>query len=158
MANFLADFRPSFSQISFEPGFSCIPEFGAANKSALFQGFLSFLQFRELEGDFKTRAKPPYGVRTKLQLKRFPNVQGQRPQETSHKFLHTSGHQIPQGQKQDSVTALLWELLGFGKRGLLEKGVFWKRGLFRKVHFIENLESLENPQIVWKTKENPTIF
>ena len=32
-----------------------------------------------------------------------------------------------------------------------EKGVFWKRGLFRKVHFLEILENreiLENPQIV----------
>ena len=32
-----------------------------------------------------------------------------------------------------------------------EKGVFWKRGLFRKVHFLEildNLEILENPQTV----------
>ena len=34
---------------------------------------------------------------------------------------------------------------GLGKRGLLEKGsfgkgVFWKRGLFRKVHFPEMLE------------------
>ena len=28
----------------------------------------------------------------------------------------------------------------------LEKGVFWKRGLFRKVHFLEILEILENPQ------------
>ena len=25
-----------------------------------------------------------------------------------------------------------------------EKGVFWKRGLFRKVHFLEILENLEN--------------
>ena len=24
-----------------------------------------------------------------------------------------------------------------------EKGIFWKRGLFRKVHFLENLEILE---------------
>ena len=35
-----------------------------------------------------------------------------------------------------------------------EKGVFWKRGLFRKVHFLEILENveileiLENPQTV----------
>ena len=32
-----------------------------------------------------------------------------------------------------------------------EKGVFWKRGLFRKVHFLENfeiLDFLENPQTV----------
>ena len=27
-----------------------------------------------------------------------------------------------------------------------EKGVFWKRGLFRKVHFLEILEILENRQ------------
>ena len=44
-----------------------------------------------------------------------------------------------------------------------EKGVSWKRGLFRKVHFLEILENveileiLENPQIV-EIKENPTIF
>ena len=37
-----------------------------------------------------------------------------------------------------------------------EKGVFWKRGLFRKVHFLEILENLEilefleNPQTVEK--------
>ena len=44
--------------------------------------------------------------------------------------------------------------IGFGKR------VFWKRGPFRKVHFLENLEILEfleNPQTLEK-KENPTIF
>ena len=32
-----------------------------------------------------------------------------------------------------------------------EKGVFWKRGLFRKIHFLEKLEILEileNPQTV----------
>ena len=29
-----------------------------------------------------------------------------------------------------------------------EKGVFWKRGLFRKVHFLEILEILANPQTV----------
>ena len=29
-----------------------------------------------------------------------------------------------------------------------EKGVFWKRGLFRKVHLLEILENLENPQTV----------
>ena len=39
-------------------------------------------------------------------------------------------------------------IIGFGK------GVFWKRGLFRKVHFLEILENseileiLENPQTV----------
>ena len=38
----------------------------------------------------------------------------------------------------------------------LEKGVFWKRGLFRKVHFLEILENLEilefleHPQTVEK--------
>ena len=46
---------------------------------------------------------------------------------------------------------------GFGKRGLLE------RGLFRKVHLLEVLENLEILEIwrtprLWKTKENPTIF
>ena len=35
--------------------------------------------------------------------------------------------------------------IGFGK------GVFWKRGLFRKVHFLEILESLEILEIL----ENP---
>ena len=32
-----------------------------------------------------------------------------------------------------------------------EKGVFWKRGLFRKVHFLETLENLEILEIL----ENP---
>ena len=32
-----------------------------------------------------------------------------------------------------------------------EKGVFWKRGLFRKVHFLEILENLETLEIL----ENP---
>ena len=32
-----------------------------------------------------------------------------------------------------------------------EKGVFWKRGLFRKVHFLEILENLEILEIL----ENP---
>ena len=49
-------------------------------------------------------------------------------------------------------------VLGFGKRGLLEKGSF------QKVHFVEILENLEireileNPPRLWKRKENPTIF
>ena len=41
-----------------------------------------------------------------------------------------------------------------------EKGVFWKRGLFRKVHFLEILEILEfleNLQTVEK-KGNPDHF
>ena len=33
-----------------------------------------------------------------------------------------------------------------------EKGVFGKRGLFRKVHFIEIIDILENPRL-WKVKE-----
>ena len=37
------------------------------------------------------------------------------------------------------------ELIEFGKR------VFWKRGLFRKIHFLELLESLETLEIL----ENP---
>ena len=44
--------------------------------------------------------------------------------------------------------------VGFGK------GVFWKRCLFRKVRFRENLEILailKNPR-PWRRKENPTIF
>ena len=32
------------------------------------------------------------------------------------------------------------------------KGVFWKRGLFRKVHFLEIPENLENPQTVERKK------
>ena len=44
-----------------------------------------------------------------------------------------------------------------------EKGVFWERGLFRRVHVleileIENLEILERAPTVWKTKPNSTIF
>ena len=37
-----------------------------------------------------------------------------------------------------------------------EKGVFWKRGLFRKVHFLEVLENLEILEILEKpqTVEN----
>ena len=41
-----------------------------------------------------------------------------------------------------------------------EKGVFWKRGLFRNVHFLEILENLEileileNPQTVEKREES----
>ena len=35
-----------------------------------------------------------------------------------------------------------------------EKGVFWKRGLFRKVHFLEILEILENLEIL-EILENP---
>ena len=44
-----------------------------------------------------------------------------------------------------------------------EKGVFWKRGLFRKVHFLEILENLEileileNPQTV-ETKGKSNHF
>ena len=29
-----------------------------------------------------------------------------------------------------------------------EKGVFWKRGLFKKAHFLEILETLENLEIL----------
>ena len=48
------------------------------------------------------------------------------------------------------------------KKSGSEKGVFWKRGLFRKVHFLEILENLEILEILetsqtWKTKENLTI-
>ena len=32
-----------------------------------------------------------------------------------------------------------------------EKGLFWKRGLFRKVHFLEILENLE----ILEIQENP---
>ena len=45
----------------------------------------------------------------------------------------------------------------------LEEGVFWKRGLFRKVHFLEILETLEileileNPQTV-ENKGEPDHF
>ena len=38
-----------------------------------------------------------------------------------------------------------WRLGLLGLESGSEKGVFWKRGLFRKVHF---LEILENPQSV----------
>ena len=40
-----------------------------------------------------------------------------------------------------------------------EKGVFWKRGLFRKVHFLEILENLENLEIleILEILENPQI-
>ena len=33
-----------------------------------------------------------------------------------------------------------------------EKGVFWKRGLFRKVHFLEILENLEILEILEKSQ------
>ena len=38
-----------------------------------------------------------------------------------------------------------------------EEGVFWKRGLFRKVHFLEILEILENVEIleILEFLENP---
>ena len=43
-----------------------------------------------------------------------------------------------------------------GLKSGLEKGVFWKRGLFRKVHFLEILENLEILEILEKpqTVEN----
>ena len=49
----------------------------------------------------------------------------------------------------------------FGNSGS-EKGVFWKRGLFRKVHFLEILENLEileildlkNPQTLENKRES----
>ena len=51
-----------------------------------------------------------------------------------------------------------------GKRSGSEKGVFWKRGLFRKVYFLEILENLEileileNPQTVEKKGESDREF
>ena len=45
-----------------------------------------------------------------------------------------------------------------------EKGVFWKRGLFRKVHFLEILgalevlEILENPQTVESKGESDHVL
>ena len=45
-----------------------------------------------------------------------------------------------------------------------EKGVFWKRGLFRKVHFLEVLENLEileileNPQTVENKGESDHLL
>ena len=44
-----------------------------------------------------------------------------------------------------SVLALFFGLSGS------EKGVFWKRGLFRNVHFLEILENLE----ILEFRENP---
>ena len=44
-----------------------------------------------------------------------------------------------------SQRLLRFAIVGFGK------GVFWKRGLFRKVHFLEILENLEILEIL----ENP---
>ena len=63
------------------------------------------------------------------------------------------------------LSLIAGEILKEGKQPFLvverqlsgsEKGVFWKRGLFRKVHFLEILENLEilefleNPQTVEK--------
>ena len=45
------------------------------------------------------------------------NFQGKSPREISHKFLHTSGPQIPQGLNQNSFTAILWELGAPKKKG-----------------------------------------
>ena len=46
------------------------------------------------------------------------------------------------------------ECRGCETQGEWKKGVLWKRGRFRKVHF---LEILETPRL-WKTKENQTIL
>ena len=40
------------------------------------------------------------------------------------------------------------------KKGSFGKGVFWKRGLFKKVHFLEILENLEILEIL-ENLENP---
>ena len=40
------------------------------------------------------------------------------------------------------------------KKGSFGKGFFWKRGLFRKVHFLDSLEILENLEIL-EILENP---
>ena len=37
-----------------------------------------------------------------------------------------------------------------------KKGVFWKRGLFRKVQFLEIVEIFEKPQTV-EIEENPSM-
>ena len=48
--------------------------------------------------------------------------------------------------------------MGGGHSCVSETGIFWKRGLFRKVHFLENMENLEileileNPQTVEKQR------
>ena len=39
-----------------------------------------------------------------------------------------------------------------------EKGIFWKRGLFRKVHFLEILEILENPQTLENKEESDHVL
>ena len=44
--------------------------------------------------------------------------------------------------RQYSARSLLKDQEEFSESGS-EKGVFWKRGLFRKVHFLEILENLE---------------
>ena len=59
-------------------------------------------------------------------------------------------------EKEQKTTIILKVYSRVQKKGLL------KRGLFRKVHFLEILEKLEileileNPRL-WKIKENPTI-
>ena len=63
--------------------------------------------------------------------------------------------------REDQQLKPYGELLQFKSDGSAsEKGVFWKRGLFRKVHLLEILENLEilefleNSQTVEKTGES----
>ena len=52
-----------------------------------------------------------------------------------------------------AYSATVWKFVGTNpfvvfRRSGSEKGVFWKRGLFRKVHFLEILENLEILEIL----------
>ena len=54
----------------FQTRVRCIPEFGAENKSAIFQDLLLLAAFLSVRGRFQNPRQTP--VRTKLRLKRFP--------------------------------------------------------------------------------------
>ena len=49
---------------------------------------------------------------------------------------------------------VFWSRIRVRKKGSFGKGFFWKRGLFRKVHFLEILKNLENLEFLEKTVEN----
>ena len=70
------------------------------------------------------------------------------------KPLRASKGQFSSERLSEVFPPLVLHLRSSSRKSGSEKGVFWKRGLFRKVHFLENLEILEileTPRL-WKQR------
>ena len=79
------------------------------------------------------------GVAEKMMLKQFRHFQYRYLERAQPHLLKREG----QEPAAASTLATPAQVLQADQKSGSEKGVFWKRGLFRKVHFLEILENLE---------------